>query len=99
MVLHKGETAMRSKSLKVGLVVGLLLLISVTLAFANRVDLDIAWKVLANGGGSSSGGEVALDSTLGQPITGNPSSGEIYLTAGYWVGQPLVRLHLPLITK
>jgi hypothetical protein len=46
----------------------------------------IDWWVLAGGGAPSTGGSVALDDTLGQPIIGPASGGNIALEAGYWSG-------------
>jgi hypothetical protein len=50
----------------------------------------IDWWVVAGGGEPSSGGDVALNDTLGQPIVG-PSSGDggLALGAGYWYGWPI----------
>ena len=46
----------------------------------------IDWWVLAGGGAPSTGGSVALNDTLGQPIIGPSSGGSVALQAGYWSG-------------
>ena len=52
----------------------------------------LARQVVAGGGGSAAGGQVALNDTIGQPAIG-PSAGSppggpaIALNAGYWTGQ------------
>ena len=44
----------------------------------------VDWWVIANAGGRSSGGDVTLNDTLGQPFTGPAQSGTVALSAGYW---------------
>ena len=46
----------------------------------------IDWWVIASGGAPSSGGKVTLNDTLGQPVIGPSSSGNVWLGAGYWGG-------------
>jgi hypothetical protein len=46
----------------------------------------IDWWVHGGGGAPSGGGDIALNDTLGQPIIGDSSSGEVGLGAGYWAG-------------
>lgn len=45
--------------------------------------------VIAGGGGPSTGGNVAINDTLGQPIVGPSSLGTVGLGAGYWYGAPV----------
>jgi hypothetical protein len=40
--------------------------------------------VISGGGAPSSGGNVTLNDTFGQPIIGPSSSGNVWLGAGYW---------------
>ena len=40
--------------------------------------------VISGGGAPSSGGNVALNDTLGEPIIGPSSGGNVWLGAGYW---------------
>jgi len=49
-------------------------------------------------GGPSSGGSVALNDTLGQPVIGPSSSGDVGLNAGYWYARPNAELHCGLAT-
>jgi hypothetical protein len=46
----------------------------------------VDWQVVAGGGMPASGGAVTLNDTLGQPIVGASSGGDVALGAGYWVG-------------
>jgi hypothetical protein len=46
----------------------------------------IGWQVIAGDGAPSSGGNVTINDTLGQPIIGPSSGGNIALGAGYWYG-------------
>ncbi|MBU0492024.1 MAG: hypothetical protein KKA73_03090 [Chloroflexi bacterium] len=59
------------------------LVVSIALA-QSAVD----WAVIAGGGGPSTGPDVALNATLGQPIVGPSGSGPeaVSLGAGYWYG-------------
>jgi hypothetical protein len=49
----------------------------------------IDWWVVAGGGEPSSSGDVALNDTLGQPVVGSSSGGNVALGAGYWYGWPI----------
>ena len=42
------------------------------------------WWVISGGGAPSSGGNVTLNDTLGQPIVGPAGGGSTALNAGYW---------------
>ncbi len=44
----------------------------------------VDWWVISGGGAPSSGGNVTLNDTLGQPVVGDSSGGSITLHAGYW---------------
>lgn len=44
----------------------------------------VDWWVIANGGGPTTGGNVTVNDTLGQPIIGT-AGGSAALSAGYWV--------------
>lgn len=44
----------------------------------------VEWWVIADGGAPSSGGNVTLNDTLGQPVIGPSSGGNVTLHAGYW---------------
>jgi hypothetical protein len=44
----------------------------------------INWWVLSGGGGPALGGNVTLNTTLGQPVAGPSAGGDVALGAGYW---------------
>jgi hypothetical protein len=62
---------------------------------------SIGWWVVAGGGGeSTAAGEVAMNSTLGQPIIGPAGGDSVSLGAGYWYGAVVeYRIYLPLILR
>jgi uncharacterized repeat protein (TIGR01451 family) len=68
-------------TLALGLV-GCVVLLSAALARA--AVPEIGWWVLGSGGAPSSGGDVTLNDTLGQPVIGPSSGGDVSLHAGYW---------------
>jgi hypothetical protein len=58
---------------------------------------EITESVVATGGTSSAGGIFEVDSTLGQPVLGEPSgSGNISLTSGFWNFIPLAPTAAPV---
>ena len=61
----------------------------------------IDWWVVGSGGGGASGGEVTLDATLGQPVTGTSSGGPISIEAGFWPGAREVTydVYLPQVSR
>jgi hypothetical protein len=61
----------------------------------------IGWWVLGAGGGPASAGPVTLNATLGQPVVGASSAGNIVLKAGYWAAPPVsgTRIYLPALRK
>jgi hypothetical protein len=55
----------------------------------------IEWQALAGGGqAAESSGGVRLNGTLGQPITGASTGGEVSLGAGYWSNTPNLYVYL-----
>jgi hypothetical protein len=60
-------------------------LFAMSLALAQGTAAINRW-VISGGGGPSSGGNVTFNDTLGQPIVGPSSSGNVWLGAGYWGG-------------
>ena len=74
-------------------------LVVVGLALANG-SVDLPRWVLGSGGSDSSAGNVTLQGTLGQPIVGDKSGGNITLEQGFWHGSSnLQDIYLPLILK
>lgn len=47
---------------------------------------DLSWHTIDGGGGTSSGGDLQLHGSIGQPDAGAMSGGEFELTGGFWIG-------------
>ena len=62
-------------------------------------DTTIGWFVIASGGGSSSGDNITLESTVGQPIAGSSAGGIVTLEAGYWSAEETRVLYIPFLLK
>ena len=74
-------------------------LVVVGLALANGT-VDLPRWVLGSGASDASAGDVTLQSTLGQPIVGGISGGDITLEQGFWHGSSNQHdIYLPLILK
>jgi hypothetical protein len=88
-------------------IVTLVLALSLLLAgLAGSAEPDaIDWWVLAGGGGPRSGnGQMSLDATLGQPVTGPSAGGDTRLNDGYWqpMPEPAVpdyHIYLPVVLR
>ena len=81
------------------LILSLTLLLVVTgVALANS-SFDLSRWVLGGGGSSSSAGDVAMNATLGQPVVGVISGGNISLQQGYWHGNILYNIYAPLVQR
>jgi hypothetical protein len=60
----------------------------------------IGWWVLSAGGRPSSGGQTTLNASIGQPIVGVSSAGNIGLKSGYWTELAnQITLYLPVVQK
>ena len=58
---------------------------ALVLSFAARAqNYSIDWHTIADGGGTSSGGNYSLSGTIGQPATATLSGGNFSLTGGFW---------------
>ena len=70
----------------IAVVLGLVILCGLFLVGGALADsiTTIDWWVVSGGGGESSGSTVTLNDTLGQPIIGTSSNGNISLQASYW---------------
>jgi hypothetical protein len=69
-------------------------------AWAQVTQADIGWWVIASGGAASTGDNITLNATIGQPVVGISSGADITLSAGFWGGvAPVIKLYLPCITK
>ena len=62
---------------------------------------SIDWWVLGGGGEPASGGNITINDTIGQPIVGPSSGGDVGLQAGYWAGagEGDHTVYLPLILR
>jgi len=91
---------MKKKTI-LGIAIGTLLLLVTGTALALSTP-TIDWWVFGAGGGPSSGGEIVVRDTIGQPVIGPSSGGDVNLEAGYWVsGEVVVEndIHLPLVIR
>jgi len=86
----------------------ILLFLALALVFATVTVLAqgnspaINWWVVAGGGEPIQSGNVSINDTLGQPVIGPSSGGNVSLTAGYWYGPLSESSHiyyLPIILK
>jgi len=70
-------------------------------AWAAPSTTDITWKVLGGGGGRVTSGSVALDGTIGQPVTGAVSQPSLALCSGYWCDTEVSvrQIFLPLVRR
>ena len=87
--------------LKISLAAALLLaLIGIVSVSAASSLFYIEWGIFSSGGGRIGAGDIQLDSSLGEPITGHSMGGDISLDSGSWteVLEPQ-RLFLPVIVK
>jgi hypothetical protein len=61
---------------------------------------DLSWWTVDGGGGTSTGGNLELTGTIGQPDTGTASGGTFTVNGGFW-GAPGsgYRIYLPMVSK
>jgi hypothetical protein len=92
---------MKTKILILALVLALFLVVT-GVALANG-GLEMPRWVLGSGASDSAAGDVILHATLGQPVTGVVSSGDVTLGQGFWRGGDLPEgeydIYLPLIQR
>jgi hypothetical protein len=91
-----------TKGFWVGLALGVVLVVALAFAaaaFAGGDGPAIDWWIIGGGGGGASGGNVTLDSTLGQPIVGPSRAGNAWLGAGYWYAEQPVQVFLPMVAR
>ena len=74
-----------------------LCLAAVVIALANG-SLALPRQVLGGGGTESAAGDVVLRGTLGQPVIGSVSGGDVALGQGFWHGGGY-DVHVPLVLK
>jgi hypothetical protein len=84
------------------LFLGLALVFATATVLAQGTSSTINWWVIAGGGEPIQSGNVSINDTLGQPVIGPSSGGNVSLTAGYWYGpvsEPSHIYYLPIILK
>jgi len=80
-------------------VILVLSLLGVGLVLANN-GVELPRWVLSGGASDSSGGDTTLRATLGQPVVGGVSGGDISLGQGYWYGAtPDYKILLPMVLR
>ena len=60
-------------------------------------DFSVDWFTIDGGGGASTGGNYALNGSIGQPDAGTVSGGSFTLQGGFWSGvvtQPIPQLFI-----
>ena len=83
----------------IALTMGVLLaLMSAVIVFA-VVDTSVDWWVLSGGGAPSSADGITMNGTLGQPVVGQSSSGDVSLGAGYWTRDMEYAVYVPLVMR
>ncbi len=63
--------------------------------------VSLNWVVIGAGGIGATGGDVSIQSTLGQPVVGVVSEGDVIIQSGFWYGlaEFLYQLFLPLLMR
>jgi hypothetical protein len=75
-----------------------LILVVAGLALANG-GVELSRWTLGGGASDSTAGDITLQATLGQPIVGVVSNGDVTLGQGFWHGQDKFEIYLPTILK
>ncbi len=89
---------MKTKILILALVLALFLA-AAGVALANG-SIELPRWVLGGGASDSAAGGVALHATLGQPVVGVVSGGDVTLGQGFWCGAtPGYNIYLPLVIR
>jgi len=88
---------------RIFLVLGACLLIT-SIALAAGLP-SVKWYVIGGGGGPVVNGKIEMNGTIGQPVVGWVSEGDLGLYSGYWPGVEDIYLpleenvYLPLIIR
>ena len=88
---------MKIKTLILVLVVAVVFIASVV-AMANGNVVLPRW-VVCSGASNSADGDVIMHATLGQPVVGVISNGDITLSQGFWRKDGRSFIYLPLIQR
>jgi hypothetical protein len=87
------------KAIHVATLVLVLSLVVAGLALANGV-VELPRQVLGSGASDSTAGDVSLRATLGQPVVGVVSQGEVTLAQGFWYGGAAEHyVYVPLVVR
>jgi hypothetical protein len=89
------------KIILVVLIVMLAGIFAVQSVIAANLSMTMPWTVMGAGAMGATGGDVSIQSTLGQPIVGQVMSGSVTSQAGFWYGLKafLYDLFLPLVIR
>jgi len=74
------------------------LLITVMTVVANEV-IELSRWVLSGGIGDSTAEGITLRTTLGQPVVGAISNGDITIGQSFWYGEIQIKVFLPLVQR
>jgi hypothetical protein len=89
---------MKTKVLILALVLALFLA-AAGVALAND-GIELPRRVLGGGASDAAVGGTTLRATLGQPVVGGVSGGDVTLGQGFWGGTtPGYNIHLPLVIR
>jgi hypothetical protein len=78
-------------------VVGLLLVLMSAIVVLAIDGTAVDWWVVAGGGAPSNTDSITMNGTLGQPVVGLSSGGNVSLSAGYWAAGAEYLINFPLI--
>lgn len=84
------------------LLVGLLLILGITTGpgLAQGSDYDLGWWTTDGGGGQTSGNNgYTLHGTAGQADAGTLSGNDYTLVGGFWGGEEMFAVYVPLVIK
>jgi len=83
------------------LAVCLLVVVSLPALAQVSANYDLAWHVVAGGGGQMTSSGHTLVGTVGQPLTGSMLSSGHTLCSGFWCGGAAVqyRVYLPVVLR
>jgi hypothetical protein len=79
--------------------VGLLLVLMSAIAVFAINGTAVDWWVVAGGGAPSSADSITMNGTLGQPVVGLSSDGDVSLEAGYWVAGEEYSVYFPMMMR
>jgi len=66
--------------------ISVLLIAAASIVLPQNGTISIDWWLIGSGGGSTSGGDYSLESTIGQPVVGSSSGGDYSLASGFLPG-------------